>query len=251
MSHLAPMPHPAHRRRVVSAVALTSAVLVLLSGCSGGEEDETSPQESLAAARTVLDETPGVRLGLVTEKLPDGVEGIVDAQGLGTHAPAFDGTITVRVNNLDLDVPVVAVEGDVYAKLPFTTSFAKINPADYGAPDPAVLMDTEAGISAWLTAATGVERTDEVRDGEDVLTRYRGTIPGDAVADVIPSADDTADFAAEFLLDGEGRLDTAEVSGPFYSGEADVDYTLSLDGYGTDETIEVPEDLAPSASASP
>ena len=69
------------------------------------------------------------------------------------------------VNGLDVDVPVVSVDGTVYAKLPFTRSFAEVNPADYGAPDPAQLMDPDTGLSTWLTAATGIEEGERVRDG--------------------------------------------------------------------------------------
>ena len=34
-------------------------------------------------------------------------------------------------------MPVVAVDGKVYAQLPLTTGYQDIDPAEYGAPDPA------------------------------------------------------------------------------------------------------------------
>ena len=41
-----------------------------------------------------------------------------------------------------------------------------MNPADYGAPDPARL-DPNTGLSAWLTEATGIEEAGRSREGQD------------------------------------------------------------------------------------
>ena len=99
-------------RRRAPVVALV-AMLVPLTACSddaGGGSDET-PEEVLAAAKQSLDETSGVTLSLATEELPKGVDGVLEATGVATRAPAFDGDLTVVVNGLDVDVPVVSVRG--------------------------------------------------------------------------------------------------------------------------------------------
>jgi lipoprotein LprG len=226
-----------------AAALLAPALLLATAACSGddgGSGGGDSTEEVLASAKKSLDDTSGVNIALTTDKLPPGVDGVVEATGTGTHAPAFDGSIKVVVNNLNVDVPVVAVQGAVYAKLPFTTTFAEIDPSDYGAPDPADLMDPENGISGWLTAAEDVEKGEQTRDGDQVLTSYTGTLPGSAVAGVIPSADKKADFDATFEIDDEGRLVTADVKGPFYGSKGDVDYEITLSSYGTDKDIKAP-----------
>lgn len=226
-----------HARVVVLLVAL----VVPLSACSDDEGGAgETPEDALAAAKTALDETSGVTLSLATAELPDDVDGVLAATGVATHAPAFDGNLTVVVNGLDVEVPVVSVDGKVYAKLPFTRAFAEVNPADYGAPDPAQLMDPETGLSTWLTAATGVEEGDRVRDGEIVLSSYTGSLPGEVVDASIPSADGDADFPATFQIDQDGRLRLVEISGPFYGSKGTVDYTVGLDDYGTDQDIRKP-----------
>ena len=236
-------PHPRLGRAPRPVAALATVLLTaVLAGCSGGDDeaDAATPGDVLAEARTQLDETSGVRIGLSTDELPDGTDGVLDASGVGTHAPAFEGEIKVLVSGITATVPVVALQGTVHAKLPFTKEYAEIDPADYGSPDPAQLMATEGGISSWLTEATGVEEGEETRQGEDVVTAYTGTVPGDAVQSVIPSADAAADFDATFEVDDDGRLVEALVTGPFYGSAGDVTYTVSLTDYGTDEEITAP-----------
>jgi lipoprotein LprG len=231
---------PGRRLRHLAAAA-AAPLLLVVSACSGGDENEPStPEDALAEAKTQLDETSGVAIALTAGELPKGVDALVEATGVGTHAPAFEGDISVSVNNLSLDAPVIAVEGLVYAQLPFTKEYNEVDPANYGAPDPATLMDPDVGLSSWLTAVEGVEEGDETRDGDQVLTPYTGTLPGSAVAEVIPSATVQADFDATFSIDDEGRLVIAEVAGPFYGDAGDVEYTINLDDYGTDKEITAP-----------
>lgn len=226
--------------RAAAATGLLGAVLVL-SGCtSDAQEDETTPEDVLATAKANLDETSGVRISLSTEQLPKGVDGILSAEGVGTHAPAFEGDLKVAVGGFPADVPVVAVQGKVYAKLPFTTKFVEVDPAAYAAPDPAGLMDPDQGLSSLLTAAEEVEEGDQVRDGEDVLSGYTATVPGDVVASIIPSASADGDFDATFTVDDDERLREAVLTGPFYPEADAVTYTIGFDSYGTTADITVP-----------
>lgn len=229
-------------RRGTASLAALAALTTSLAACSGGggQESEETPDDVLAAAKAALDETSGVTLSLTTQELPDGVDGVLEATGVATRAPAFDGDLVVMVNGLEVDVPVVSVDSTVWARLPFTRSFSKVNPADYGAPDPAGLMEPDSGLSSWLTAATDVEEGDRVRDGEVVLSSYTATLPGRVVDAVIPSADEDATFPATFRIDQDGRLRAVDVSGPFYGPKGAVDYTVSLDDYGTDQDIRAP-----------
>ena len=224
--------------QVVATVAL-AATLAACSG-DGGDASGETPEEVLASAKTALDRTSGVTLSLSTDALPDGVDGILEATGVATREPAFSGDLTLVVNGLDVDVPVVSVDGTVYAKLPFTRSFAEVNPADYGAPDPARLMDPDTGLSSWLTAATGVEEGERVRSGTSVLSSYSGTVPGAVVDASIPSADEGAPFPATFRIDQDGRLRSVDISGPFYGSSGTVDYTVGVDDYGTEQDIRKP-----------
>ena len=92
----------------------------------------------------------------------------------------------------------------------------------------------------WLAEATDIEEGDRVRDGSMVLSSYTGSLPGEVVDASIPSADEAADFPVTFQIDEDGRLRSVDISGPFYGSKGTVDYTVSLDDYGTDKDITKP-----------
>ena len=101
----------------------------------------------MALATTTLDETSGVHAHpRATRTCPTASPALKAADGVGTHAPAFEGTLTVVLAGTAFDVPVVAVDGTVYAQLPLTPGWSDVDPADYGAPDPAQLMSPDAGL---------------------------------------------------------------------------------------------------------
>jgi lipoprotein LprG len=221
-------------------VLLSLAATTVVAGCDGSDEAAASPRETLAAAKRNLDRTSGVRIGLSTPRLPDGVSGLLSARGVGTHAPAFAGNIEVAASGITADASVVAVDGKVHAKLPFSLHFVTIDPADYGAPDPARLMSSRGGLSSLLTSAEHVEQGKQVRQGKVVERSYTGTVPGRAVAAVLPSASAKAAFDATFTVSDRQRLTKAVLTGPFYPQAGDITYTLTFDDYGIHKKITAP-----------
>ena len=116
--------------------AVVAVLAVLALAACGGEEPATegaTPEEVLAEAKTQLDEATSWRLSLSTTSVPESGNGVLSAEGVGTHAPAWEGEVKVLFNGLNASVPIVAVDGKVHAKLPLTPSWAEINPAEYGA----------------------------------------------------------------------------------------------------------------------
>jgi lipoprotein LprG len=244
---------PSPRRLRLHAPLVTALVTgVALGGLAacgadddkgGGGDDGATPEEVLAAAKQTLDETSGVEVTLATESLPGSVTGITSAEGTGVHPSAFEGTFKLSVNGLPADADVIAVDGTTYAKnsllLP---DWTPIDPADYGAPDPARLMEPDGGFSGLLAAAEEVEEGESVRGGKDnkeVLTEYTGTISSDAVEALIPTA--AGDFAFTYSISDDDELREAVLEGAFYGeDEGDITYTLTLDDYGTEKEITAP-----------
>lgn len=236
------MPTPRRLATLLTAALLAAPVL---SSCSGEDEDgadERTPQEVLAEAGTTLTESSGVELELSTDDLPAEVTGITRATGTATNAPAFEGTISVVLSGQQVDVPVIAVDDEVHAQLPFTQGWNLVDPEDYGAPDPAGLVDGDDGFPALLALTEGVEEGESVRGGTDnteILTTYTGTVPGAAMKKVIPSSADSA-FDVEWQITDDGELRRADLTGVFYAGSDEMTYTVTFDDYGTTRDITAP-----------
>ena len=241
-----PFPRPARPSRRLSrtgALLLAGVIALALSSCSDDKaaSDDRTPEEVLAEAKQTLDDTSGVNLTLSTSDLPSGVTGITEAAGVGTHAPAFDGTITVVLSGNTFEVPVVAVDDKVWAQVPLAPGWQDVDPTEYGAPDPAQLMSPDAGFSSLLSATTELESGDSVRGGKDnteILTEYTGTVPDTSVKNIIPGA--SGDFDATYTVSDDGELREAELTGVFYKDSAPMTYTIGFEDYGTDKDITAP-----------
>ncbi len=232
-------------RSVSLVAALAASALLTLTACSSAGDEEAeqqTPEEVLATAKQTLDETPGVRISLATADLPSGTTGIQSAEGVGVRPASFEGSITVVLAGQALEVPVIAVDGKVYAEIPFTPGWSDIDPGDYGAPDPAGLISTEAGFSSLLPATTAVEEGESVRGGannDEVLTEYTGSVPDTAVKNVIPSA--SGDFDATYTVTEDGELREVVLTGAFYGSSAEPNtYTIGFEDYGTEQEITAP-----------
>ena len=226
--------------------ALAVLIVLTTAGCSGSSaEDGVSkgkdPAEVMALAKKTLDETSGVKIELSTTDLPDGIQGLTHAEGVGVHPPAFEGTITAEVSGVSVDVDVIATDGKVWIKF-LTPGFTKANPADYGAPNPTDLMETSGGLSDLLVNTDNLKKGDEVRGGannEEILTEYTGTVPASFVKSVIPSSSGD-DFEATYTISSDGELRQAKLTGAFYPDSDHMTYTLDFDDYGTEKDISAP-----------
>ncbi|MDQ3664672.1 MAG: hypothetical protein M3353_08460, partial [Actinomycetota bacterium] len=78
---------------------------------------------------------------------------------------------------------------------------------------------------------------EQSRDGEDVLTTIDGSLPGEVVESLIPSADPAAGFDVTYRLDGDDDLRGASITGPFYPGGGDVTYDLEVTA--SDEPVDI------------
>jgi len=229
---------PVPIRRILTAGC--AAVLLSIAGCSGdGDSEEPAGEDveaRLAAAKAVIDEAPSVDFSISTDALPSGVNGLLAAEGTGTSDPAFDGTAKVSAGST-IDAEVISVDDTVYAKVGFVPDFVEIDPALIGAPDPAVFFDTEDGVSSLLVATEDAAEGEAERDGEAVLTTITGTLPGELLKTLLPTADETGAFDVTYRLDDDDVLRGAVITGPFYEGSDDVTYDLSVDP--SEESVQI------------
>jgi len=233
----------AERRRPAAVAGVVMALGLSLAGCGG----EDKPKDSGAGATAVLakakknfDDAASVHLTLSTDSKPSDGDAVLGADGTLTHQPAFDGQVSVLLSGFSADVPIVAVDGKVWAKLPLTPKYAEIDPSEYSAPNPADFADTDKGISGLLLQMGGVSEDGTERNGKQVLTRYSGTLDGALVAPIIPSADEGSTYKAVVGIDQDNRIVTLTVTGEFFSGGGDETYELTFDDYDKSVKITAP-----------
>ena len=229
-----------NRNLILTLAAATLAVAGCTGSSDGDKGDPAKLQARLTEARTALDSAETITISLATEKLPNGVTGLLSAKGKGNHSPAFDGKVTVVTGGTSLDADVVAVDGKVWAKTSFAPVFLTIDPASLKAPDPASLLAPDTGITQILVKTKKLTEGGKSRDGDDVLTTIKGTLPGSLVKDIIPSAADDETFDVTYRLDDDNVLRDAKLKGPFYPEGGDVTYTVKLTTSDTAVTIEPP-----------
>ncbi|MFO6453267.1 MULTISPECIES: LppX_LprAFG lipoprotein [unclassified Aeromicrobium] len=225
--------------RLLTATILSSALL--LTACTGDDSDSGDPAERLDAASQALAEAESFDISLSTKELPSGQRGLLSADGVGDQSPAFQGDVKVVAGGATLAAEVISVDGKTYAKTGFSPVWAPLDPASLGAPDPADLVGTDAdsGLAGLLKATEDVEAGDQSRDGDLVLTEITGDLPGERIAELIPTADKTEDFDVTYRLTDDDELHDAKITGPFYGGE-DVTYTLRLEPRDEPAGIEAP-----------
>ena len=233
----------AERRRSAAVAGALLALGAPLAGCGGDDQPKdtaTSADQVLAAAKQKFDDAASVHLTLSTDSEPSNGDAVLGAEGTLTHQPAFDGTVSVLLSGFKADVPIISVDGQVYAKLPLTPKYAEIDPSEYGAPDPADFADTDKGISGLLLQMHDVAADGTERNGKQVLTRYSGTLDGALVSPIIPSADEASTYRAVVGIDQDDRISTLEVTGEFFSGGGEETYELTFDDYGKSVKITAP-----------
>lgn len=235
--------------RVLPSLALTTSLLLGTTGCFGQDEKDDAvsegrtPQEVMELAKETLDEAEGVRLDLYAADLPrDTQTALIEANGVVVRPASFEGQGKVRATGFEVDVEMRAIDDDFWAKSPVLgNSWVKVDPSDYGIPNPNELMAPEGGLSELLLQNEDLEEGDSVRGGannDEVLTSFTGTLPGQAVEDVVSIASGD-DFEMEYLVADDGELREIRITGEFY-GSQELTYVVNLDDYGTTREIRAP-----------
>jgi len=226
------------------AVALALLMAAALAACGGTDKvpqaRTLTAAQQLAAAKVKVDAATSLHLTVRSSGIPATANGVLGADGSGTHAPAFKGTLDARIGGFQAKVEVVALDTVLYLKLPFTTEFVQADPRTYHAPNPAKLFATEGGITSLMTATTAPVEGKETRAGADVLATVTGKLPGETVLKLLDIGDAAKTFDVTYgITDPGGELRSVTMVGPFFQGATST-YTLTLDKYGAPVEISKP-----------
>lgn len=229
------------RLRTTAAVLLTAFTLTgTLAGCGGGSSDE-SPGDLLSRAKATLDDASSAHFVLTSDGASGSGSSLLGGEGDIARPASFRGTLQVQALGSSVDVQVVSVDGTVYAQLPLTSGFSVVDPATIGVGDPGALLDPESGISQLLTATEDPQLGDESRVDGEVVRQVSGTLPGQLVADLLTSQDPAQDVDAVYsVATDSGQLRQVQLTGPFFTADAEGSYTIVLSDYGSDVSITAP-----------
>jgi lipoprotein LprG len=228
-----------HRRARTTVLALALLLAPALTACSS--EPDESAADLLERARTTLDDAPTAHFVLDSEGAPDTGTTLVGGEGDIARPSSFAGTLSITALGGAIDVDVVSVDGTVYAQLPFAQGFTVVDPAQFGVGDPGALLDPDTGISQLLAGATDAELGEEKRVDGEVVREVTAAIPGDLVEQVLTSKDPAQAVRARMsIATGSGQLRRVELTGPFFTADADGTYTVALSDFGADVQITAP-----------
>ena len=231
------------------AVVFALVVATSLTACSGGDKQaevkKLTAAEQLAKAKAKADAATSLHLTLRSSGIPETANGVLAADGSGTHAPAFKGTLDARIAGFAAKVDVVAIDQLLYLKLPFTTDFTEADPKEYNAPNPALLFAKEGGITSLMTATTNLVEGEATRSGADVLRTITGKLPGANIVKLLNFGDGAKTFDVTYgITDPGGELRNVTLVGPFFKSGTSTPvmstYVLTLDKYGAPVEISKP-----------
>ena len=226
------------------AVVFALVMAAALTACSGGDKQagvkKLTATEQLASAKAKADAATSMHLILRSSGIPATANGVLAADGSGTHAPAFKGTLDARIAGFAAKVEVVAINSLLYLKLPFTTEFTEADPKEFNAPNPALMFAKEGGITSLMTATTNLVEGEATRSGADVLRTITGKLPGASIVKLLNFGDAAKTFDVTYgITDPGGELRSVTLVGSFFKNATST-YVLTLDKYGAPVEISKP-----------
>lgn len=234
------------RTRVAAALLTGLFAVTGLAACSGDDAAKGDDwSDAGVKAKKLLDETSGINVSISTGDDP-GVDYLSAASGtIIADPPAFEGTANGSVSGIPVNgVPIISVGGTMYINHALLGGWSdRFQPEDLCAPDPALLLDPDSGVSSVLTSSDDVKAGESERGGKDnkeTFHTYSGTATGDSIRAILPCAEGD-DFAATYRIDDDGYLRTARLTGVFFPDSEEVTYTIDVTDYDVEKDISAPE----------
>lgn len=210
---------------------MVTAACSSTSGKKSAAKGEDGPKEVFAATKKRFLETSGFKVKL-KGTVPEGGRGLLSGSGVASSKPSFKGVVKVKMDSIEADVDLVAVDGKVWAKLPYANSMAPLVPSEYGVPDPASLFDSAAGIGMLLDRATKVKAGKRTRVGRDEVQTYTGSVTGPEVYKLTTLGRSNGRYKMTVGIVNDEELRTLTLTGPFFE-QGEGTYELTFTDYDT------------------
>jgi lipoprotein LprG len=226
-------------RQIASAALCGAALCISLVGaaCSASGTQKADPITLLQQAKAKVDTTSALHFALTSTGGTHRGTTILGGSGDLTRPDAIEGSFTVSVDGLPVDVRVISQNGVFAAKLPFGTRYVRTDPAKFGLEDPAQLMNPQTGLTRLLLVAKDPRMGAQQRLSGELLDSVDATVAGTDIPvlpDVAPNR--PVDLVA-LVNPVDDQLRQVRLTGPFTSAQSESTYVLTLTAY--DEHVDI------------
>jgi lipoprotein LprG len=229
-------------------MACLGLATVLTAGCSSNTP-QADPKTLVQQTTDALRAARTVHVSVLGRDLPQTGNALLSVEGDAQKPNTFTGTVRVHAASITTDLQILSADGKLYAKLPFTTQFAALDPATYGFGNPGNLLG-DTGVLSFLAQATDLQARDSQRAAGEVLDEVAAKIPGPLVAAVLTSAAPQQPFDALLgVVRGSHQLRTVTLTGPFFDAAHPTTYDIRLGPYDLPVSVPPTPGGAPSSGA--
>ena len=166
---------------------------------------------------------------------------VTGGEGDFLRPASFRGTFQVSESGLPVSVPLTVVNGNAYLRLPFSSSYIKVNLAKYGFPDPVNFFTSPGGLTAAFAKTAGLSYGGLARQGAATLWSVRGSLPDAVIAAALQMSRYATDVRVDYLINPRtGQLVAASMKGPFFTARQRTTVTIEFSDYGEKLSIRAP-----------
>jgi lipoprotein LprG len=216
-------------------------VAVALPAC-GGAGKPSSPRAALFRSLSLLDDAQAVHMTFRTSGRPP-IQGNEVTGGAGdfSRPASFRGTFQVSESGLPVSVPLTVVNGNAYLRLPFSSSYIKVDLSKYGFPDPVDFFTPSAGLTAAFAKTAGLYYGGLVRQGAATLWSVKGSLPDAVIAGALQMSRYPTEVKVDYLINPHTKqLVAVSMDGPFFAAHRLTTVTIEFSKYGEKLSIRAP-----------
>jgi lipoprotein LprG len=217
--------------------------VIALSAC-GQTTDTSNPSTLLDQARTSLNNADSLHFHIDSNVSVIKASGayLVSGDGDAKRPDVFVGDVDASVDELRVPVKILSVNGSFYIQRPFSSSWEKANPGDYGFSDPSSLLDANNGLSTLLTGDTQIKLLDRYRVNGEELENVSASVAGTKIAVFVSSADTSRNATVTFGINASNhQLRQVVLTNLYFAGlKSPVTYTITLTDYGKNVEVTPP-----------
>lgn len=194
----------------------------------------------LQKARATADQANSVHFVISSSNVSLDGTNLIKGEGDLARPNSMQGSFSVAVSGFTANVKVAAVGDTFEAELPFTSSYKKTDPSEFGLTNPAELLDPTNGLVKLLAIAQNAQLGPSQRVDGELLYTVDYTVPGSDIP-VLPDENPSQPVKLTVGIDPSSyQLRTVTMVGPLTSATSNCTYVVTLTDYNEHVNITLP-----------